>query len=518
VAPAEPARESRSGRSAAALEGAPGTGAERVVVWALGWGPVVALGGLVAWLGWRSRAWPLVHDAPIMHYIAWRLADGAVPYRDLFDMNFPGTYLLHLGVLALLGPGDLAWRLFDLLWLAAGAGAVAALASTWGAIAALGGGLFFAAHHLAGGAWQAGQRDFLLCPFLLAGALGVARWLERPAGFRSLTWSGLALGAGLTIKPHVGLLAAALAGLVAYRSPRTVRRRALLVFGAGLAAAPLAVAGWLGARGALPAWRAIVLDYLIPLYSRLGRPAGWGFHRWTVWVPIALAVVVSLGTAVVHRRFGPRHAVTAVGLAYGLAHYVGQGKGWEYHLYPFAAFAAVLAFSELSALLAARRWLAGGAVAAGLLAALAGLAAKGAEAAAAADSGWIAEKERRVDAVVSALRGRLGAEDRVQVLDTTEGGLHALLRLRAVEPTRFLYDFHFFHDADTPVVQALRRELLDGLGARPPHFIVLFAHGWPAGGYERVEAFPELAGLLAVGYRLDREMDGVRIYAKRDGP
>ncbi|MBI4637470.1 MAG: hypothetical protein HY727_14075, partial [Candidatus Rokubacteria bacterium] len=45
---------------------------------------------LVATLTWRSRSWPLVHDGPIMHYIAWRIAEGAVPYRDLFDMNFPG--------------------------------------------------------------------------------------------------------------------------------------------------------------------------------------------------------------------------------------------------------------------------------------------------------------------------------------------------------------------------------------------------------------------------------------------
>ena len=57
----------------------------------------VASGGLVAGfaavaaaLAWRSLSWPLVHDGPILHYIAWRIADGAAPYRDLFDMNQPG--------------------------------------------------------------------------------------------------------------------------------------------------------------------------------------------------------------------------------------------------------------------------------------------------------------------------------------------------------------------------------------------------------------------------------------------
>ena len=45
---------------------------------------------------WASRGWPLVHDAPIMHYVAWRILEGATPYRDLFDMNFPGVYAAHL--------------------------------------------------------------------------------------------------------------------------------------------------------------------------------------------------------------------------------------------------------------------------------------------------------------------------------------------------------------------------------------------------------------------------------------
>jgi len=54
-----------------------------------------------------------------MHYIAWVIGEGGVPYRDVFDMNLPGVYLIHAAVIGLLGRGDLAWRLFDLGWLAA---------------------------------------------------------------------------------------------------------------------------------------------------------------------------------------------------------------------------------------------------------------------------------------------------------------------------------------------------------------------------------------------------------------
>src|SRR5262249_61750250 len=53
-----------------------------------------------------------------MHYVAWLPAQGAVPYRDVFDMNMPGVYLIHWAVLSTVGAGDLAWRLVDLAWLA----------------------------------------------------------------------------------------------------------------------------------------------------------------------------------------------------------------------------------------------------------------------------------------------------------------------------------------------------------------------------------------------------------------
>jgi hypothetical protein len=149
-------------------------------------GGIIVVGGfgvLVLVLLVRSLPWPLIQDAPVMHYIAWRIGEGDVPYRDLYDINQPGVYVLHLALLRTLGAGDAAWRAFDIAWLAATAGALALLARPWGAVAAAGAALGFAAYHLAGGAWQAGQRDYLICVFLVAGTLGVVRWLRR-AGAR----------------------------------------------------------------------------------------------------------------------------------------------------------------------------------------------------------------------------------------------------------------------------------------------------------------------------------------------
>jgi hypothetical protein len=487
-----------------------GEGTARWLAWITA---LVVASGAAAALGLAalSLRWPLVHDAPLMHYVAWLMTMGAVPYRDVFDMNFPGVYLVHLLVVRVLGVGDLAWRLFDLGWLVVTAALLACFARPWGRGAAIGASVLFALHHLAGGAWQAGQRDFLLCPLLVAGALGVARWLEsRRRG--SLAWGGLALGASVTIKPHALALVGALAltvALAAWRRGADLGAPGLFV--ASALAAPLAVIVWLAAAGALPAWRAIVLDYLIPLYSRLGRDSVWNLYRPQVWIPIGAGALLSAAGALAGRRFGARHVVATLGVLYGIVHFVGQRKGWEYHLYPLAVFAALLCVAGLPSRRGPERLRSTVPVLIAVAVAVVMLAGK---ALAVSPAGWERDKADAVRRLAAELAPMLAPGERVQVLDTTEGGIHALLRLGVRQPTRFIYDFHFFHDTDRPVIQALRGELIRELDAHPPALIVVFERGWPRGGYERIDAFPELAARLA-RYDLVQAGPGYRIHAQR---
>src|SRR5207247_613025 len=106
------------------------------------------------------------------------------------------------------------------------------------------------------------------------------------------------------------------------------RRAGGAVGRAATASAPLAVLGWLAAVGGLAAWYQIVSGYLVPLYSRLGRASSWSVYRWHAWIPLGLGVLVSLASVTRRRGVSARHVVAALGLAYGLAHYVVQGKGW----------------------------------------------------------------------------------------------------------------------------------------------------------------------------------------------
>jgi len=465
--------------------------------------------GLTAFLAWRSLGWPLVHDAPIMHYAAWLGSQGAVPYRDVFDMNFPGAHLLHRLVLALLGPGDWGFRSFDLLWLAGTAALIGGYCLSFGVWSAAVASLLFSVYHLAGGAWRAGQRDFLLTLFLLAGLWGVARAWGSGARL-PLVAGGLAFGSAVVLKPHALLFLPLLAWAGARRGRIALALTAWVI-------PPLAAGLWLGWIGGLLPFLEILVRYLLLLYSGLDRVSPLEALRWHAygvpfWSLAGFLVALSLALALVRRRFDLRRGLLAAGLLYGIIHFVTQGKGWEYHLYPLALFALLMATTELDATISdggrVSRALMGGGLA--LLIIVLGL--KGVEA---SDAPWIAAKERRVTAVVADLRGRIQPGETVQVLDTTEAGIHALLRLRVREPTRFLYDFHFFHDAETAYIRGLREEFVRDLLNRPPRFVVLFERGWPRGGYERVNEFPELLNWLEGNYAVDRQGDGYRIYARR---
>jgi len=289
---------------------------------------VTALAALALDLAWFSRGWPLIHDAPLMHYIAWLIGEGAVPYRDVFDMNTPGAYLVHLAVIKTLGGGDLAWRAVDLGWLALTSGALAAYAWPFGAGPALGSGLLFAVYHLAGGPWLAGQRDFFVCFFLVGGAALAASGRGR----RRLVLGGILLGAAVTIKPIAALFVA----LVALAAAREAAERgrawwsaSLAVVGGG-AVLLVACAVWLAWIGAMPDFLITQREYVLPVYSRLARVSPSTALRWwpygrPVWALLAVLVSVLAVTA----RRDRRTMLALGGVAYGVIHFELQGKGWE---------------------------------------------------------------------------------------------------------------------------------------------------------------------------------------------
>ena len=286
---------------------------------------------------------------------------------------------------------------------------------------------------------------------------------------------------------------------------------------------PVLVMGWLAWRGGAGPFVVILTGYLLPLYSRVGRVSVWEGLRWHAFGGPIWSCLIALGLLGLARRlpepYRIRRWLALLGAVYGFLHFAVQGKGWEYHLYPFAAFACALASIPLAARAKPAEpsrgdgapALSRGLTLAVLALAVVFLGAKGVDAAAAP---WIADKERRVASLVRDLAPLAGVGP-VQVMDVTGGGVHALLRLHLREPTRFLYDFHFFHDEADPRIQALREEFRHDLDRGHPTAIVVFEDTWRRPGYDRLDDFPAVAALLARDYTLAFEGDGYRIYARR---
>ena len=66
-----------------------------------------------------SRHWPLIGDASLMHYIVFLMHHGLTPYKDIADVNLPGTYALESAAMWLFGDGAAGWRVYDFALLVA---------------------------------------------------------------------------------------------------------------------------------------------------------------------------------------------------------------------------------------------------------------------------------------------------------------------------------------------------------------------------------------------------------------
>jgi hypothetical protein len=304
------------------------------------------------------------------------------------------------------------------------------------------------------------------------------------------------------------------------RSIRSIARAAGIVLGTGLVV-PGLVFGWLASRGGLAAFLDLFAGYVVPLYRHVGRTSAVEAIRWhpfgrPLWSLLLLLGILALLAA---PTLPVRKGLVAAGALYGTLHFLVQGKGWEYQLYPLALFLCALAPWAVSRLRetgwprALDLWGSRRAVALATWVLLViVLGAKGVDA---REPDWITAKAARVAALTHDLGPLVPAGATVQVLDTTSGGIHALLRLGLRQPTRFIYDFHFFHDVGDPRIRALRAELMAGLATGRPAAVVVLEESWPGLGYERLAGFPDLARTLETSFTLAITGQGYRIYAKR---
>jgi len=474
--------------------------------------------GLLAWLAAgllplliQSIPWPLIHDAPIMHYIAWRILHGAVPYRDVLDMNLPGVYLIHVLELKIFGMSDGGWRLFDFLWLAVTDCLLWQFCfprGRWWALVAV---LLYSAFHVSSGAPGMGQRDYLEFTFLLGGLLLAVRAFENGLDRRRLFLAGLALGYAMSIKPLAALLLVAVACMAAQQSGRDAKARATtaaVVLGGGLVF-PAIFTVWLAAIGGLKPFLAAFLG-VMPLYSKMhDRPfVQYVAEFWPLWLPCILSVPISL----MQRRPDARHLALILGVVYGTLHYLLQGKGWLYQFYPLVGFTFALTAYSIGT---ASRSTSRNAFAATALTIFFIFAIGSWEGRLNPADALTRDTLDTIDSLQRDLGPRLGPGVTVQSFDTTGGCSHALMRMNTALPTPFLCDFLFYSDTDQPYVKRIQAEFMADMQRHPPTYLVFYRWGWPSGQYERLARFPELQHWIHANYRVEITRNKYVIYTIR---
>lgn len=477
-----------------------------------------------------SLRWRLVHDTPLLHYAAWQIAElGKAPYAGVMETSMPGSILVHIFIGRVFGWGDFAFQSANMLWLGA------LLALTWGVLAridkrvAWGGVVLYGLAYFGNGPWMILQRDgAAMLPIAAALWMATSRWGQRRS---ASIFIGLSFGCAVSIKPHLGFglpLVVIFPWLMAEGTLRPKLKSAFegVVFGAVGALIPIGFClAWVASKGALGEFVEVVTEYL-PLHIHLTGDhqtvegterlkhvvsgyRGLGGHAlWLAPLFLAAQRAVDPDWNRSARSIGSLLVVLAVLYSVYPAF---SGQFWDYHWMPFQYFAAIASAIMLArpAPTATRTQRLVPVV---LFAAFLFFHAKPSPnfPAELAGAEMPAPKDGRVDEIASFLTENLEPGDTVQPLDWTGGAVHGMLVARVPAAQRFVYDYHFFHHLDRPVIQRWREEFLTTFQAERPTYVIRFP-GVRLHGLDSAPSWAELEFELAENYEIAMGGEGYSV-------
>jgi len=424
-----------------------------------------------------SLTWQMGVDTPIMMYLSNLMVHhDAVPYRDFFDMNLPGSYWVYGAVVRVLGTSDFAMNAANLLVMFL-AGICLYLAFSkngrWWMLFGLG---LAALLVFSGRTVFVMQRELLAMVPLSVLLLITLRWEE---GW--VVWKGGLVGffiAVLTlIKPQFALYGVPAVVLIWIEASDWRMRVKAFGFMGITFFIPLAWCGiWLFMNHA---WEDFVeVTRYWRLYGQMTR-----FHVFVtpgerVWAilrgirlmcfsPFAAVAVVSLWVAWLNRVVSRKELmVWGVLLVISVVVPASSGQFWAYHRLPFFC----LTLYSASYLSSGRRWWTLG-LAAGL--AFATISYAGIRVfRETAESSVVSERHDVPNYFGDYLKAHLKEGDTVQPVDWAYGALCGMLKSDALLATRFPYTFYFHHHVNHPLIQKLRKEFLEQLSEAPPRFLL----------------------------------------------
>ena len=447
---------------------------------------------------WR---WPLMQDAPVIHYVNFLTDHGFAPYRDIGDMNLPGAYLTERLGTWIFGPGDLGFRIYDFALMGLMALAMIVIARPYGWIAGLFAGVLFAVIHASDGPKGAGQRDEVMTTLLV---IGLAFLFEavRQARPGWMALGGFFLGMAAAVKPTVaplGLLLLVMVALVVRKNGGRVL--AFVMWGVlGAAVSGALFVGFLLHYHAVAAFVDLNRS-VIAYYASLNRLSLITLLRESIPRPMRLLVPFGLACAIVNPDRGnwERWALV-LAVAFGALSYIAQGKGFYYQRYPLIAMTLLWFGIEFAVAIrrkGAARILGGAGLAIGTFILVPLFAAR-------ARTVFFSNV---FTTTLEADLKNIGTERLqrdVECLDMVDGCMNALYHLGIVQQTGLTGDnILFAPDPSLPVVQRYRQMFWDGLIVHPPDVFVISDERFldPA-SFDKLERWPQFNRYLADHYDL----------------
>ncbi len=486
---------------------------------------VVMIGALALALAVKSLWSPVEHDGPVLLYPSHLVFTGQrIIYRDLFDMNFPGSYVVYGLLGSVTAMSEPLMRLVDVLLFALLSVVVIRAIDAGNKLYPLLAMAVFGCYYFADVPFLTLQREYfvVICLFLSAS-------LMRKTSRRGLDLTlGLAASFAFLIKPH-SILAFVWLAVIRWADVKALGSsvaRALTTQLVGFFGLITVTIGYLSFVGGLGPFIGIVTHYL-PLYgamdgSHLIAPPDLRRQklltnemladgRWWLFL-VAVFVAGLLISRKSEDDHGTRRSLRLM-LGWTCIFWIypalSGGQFWVYHWLPFNLSLLLLTMLCFQV-----------AVQSGKLESIAVGLVAGCALWSISSDGYAnlllkiqPAKNGRVDEIAQFLRAKLKPGDTVQPLDWTGGAVHAMLRSNAAIATRFVYDFHFYHHVSNPYIRGLRATFLDEFDKSNPRFVVQYLgpdKPWPSGP-DTTKSFPDLQRRLASRYWIVYEGDQFQI-------
>ena len=448
----------------------------------------------------RTLHWPLVNDAAQFHYLCFLMDHGMAPYRDVIEMNLPGTWMYNSLVMHTLGPGALAWRCFDILLMAAMSAAMIAIAWPYDRFAGIFAAAFFVLYHGRDGTGETGQRDLVIAVLMMAACAflfhAVRRRIAWPAFFFALC-SGLAC----SIKPTPLPFACALLvlGAIALRYRHEPVLRTALFAAGGFLASGLIVLAFLIHEHAVAAFFSSA-HVMLPYYATIRQCLHFMLRMLassSIWMIAALIAVVTI----LRRSWHTFEEIALLsGIFLGLVGYFAQGKGNTYHRYPMLAF--LLLWGGIQFMLALRKR--GTQRIAGAVGILIAVVLAPLYTAEAIRTSWNEDYIHGLTADLNTLGSTQQLSGEVQCFDTPAECDTTLYRMQLMQATGLAYDYWIFGPADQPAIQYSRQKFWKDLEAHPPQILIFGTGLYPKAnsGYAKLDQWPQFGEYLRAHYTL----------------